>query len=219
MGNRGKSSADYLSVFVIIIMGIANTLWLSHKIAFEWEYFPERYAKYIWTSFENASVNFQKIALFVFLVAMFGTVYILYASEECIGKAILFTIITVMATLIIGKGFWKVLLFIMFFSELMILGVADLICGVLRMVNLGGLNAFIMGALQVIMVLVTFFLSVSMCYKPFETLSETSSRSSSNQGTTSRGSSILDKDYFEEARKDRILETLKDIDHDLKNMK
>ncbi len=219
MGNRGKSSTDYSGMFIIIIVGIVNTLWLSYKIAFGWKYFSDRYAKYIWTSFEDASVSFQKIVLFIFLVAMFGTVYIMYAVGVNTGKALLFTIVTVLATLIIGQGFWKVLLFIMFLPELVILGIADIICSLLRIVNLGGLSAFIMGILQIIMVLVTFILSVAICYEPFAILSETPSRSPSNQGTTERGSSMLDKDYLDEVRKDKILETLKDIDHDLKNMR
>lgn len=219
MGNRGKSSTNYVGMFIIIIVGIVNTLWLSYKIAFGWKYFPARYAKYIWTSFEDASVNFQKIALFIFLVVVFGTVYIMYAAGVNTGKALLFTMVTVLATLIIGEGFWKVLLFIMFLPELVILGMADIICSLLRIVNLGGLSAFIMGILQIIMVLVTFILSVAICYEPFAILSETPSQSPSNQGTTERGSSMLDKDYLDEVRKDKILETLKDIDHDLKNMR
>ena len=164
MGNRGKSSTDYSGMFIIIIVGIVNTLWLSYKIAFGWKYFSDRYAKYIWTSFEDASVNFQKIALFIFLVVVFGTVYIMYAAGVNTGKALLFTMVTVLATLIIGEGFWKVLLFIMFLPELVILGMADIICSLLRIVNLGGLSAFIMGILQIIMVLVTFILSVAICY-------------------------------------------------------
>ena len=86
MGNRGKSSTDYSGMFIIIIVGIVNTLWLSYKIAFGWKYFSDRYAKYIWTSFEDASVNFQKIALFIFLVVVFGTVYIMYAAGVNTGK-------------------------------------------------------------------------------------------------------------------------------------
>ena len=106
MGNRGKSSTDYSGMFIIIIVGIVNTLWLSYKIVFGWKYFSDRYAKYIWTSFEDASVSFQKIVLFIFLVAMFGTVYIMYAVGVNTGKALLFTIVTVLATLIIRQGFW-----------------------------------------------------------------------------------------------------------------
>lgn len=215
MGEDKKSNSKKA---VVMIVGFINTLWLAYRLSFSTVYFSEHYAKYVWSSFENASSAFQKWVVFILLIVLIGGIYVAFAFGESTEKAWIFTIITVVPTILIGDGFWKIVLFILFFPEFGILALADMFCWILRFLGLNGLSSFILGALQLVIFPLNLYLVIRFFYAPLEVLSEMED-SSSSSGTRTEyiNPPIRDRDFMDEVRKDRILETLKDIDFELKN--
>lgn len=220
MGKKVKKDESCLNMFIVIGVGILNTLWLAYKLAFRSEYLYARYAKYVWSSLENASSMSQKWALFFFVLILIGGTYIAYIFGKKLIKAWIFTIVSVLATIIIGEVFWKVFLFILFLPEFVVLGFTDIFLSILRFFNLFGISTFILGLFQIIMVPFTLFLGITTFYAPLESLYmmfESSGKSTPKSENTYAGFQVPDRDYMDDVRKDRILETLKDIDYELKN--